>query len=135
MEKPTCDEVMEVYKKTFELMRESAKKEDLEDVSEEFETLCIEFKDCGKKFCIAISDEGEMSILEEPLANPDCTITTDVGTMHDLAMGTTNEVKAYLSGKIKIAGVSPLKIQKLLPKLGPLDECYKKALEEVQGED
>lgn len=131
MRKPTCGELPEILRKTFELMAKKANKDDLAVVRENFKTLCLNFKDCEYKFYVVISEEGMVVPDEKPAGRPDCIILTNVETIHDLALGKISETKAYLAGNLKISGVSAIQMKTLLPKLGPLNECYTTVIDAV----
>ena len=134
LEKPNCEDLPKVYRTLFELLNDRADKEDIAEVAEEFDTLTIHFKDCDYKFHVKLTEEGEYEVVEELEGRPKCMIITDSETLHNMFLGEIDAVKAYMAGKIKFRGVSSLKMQKLFPKMGPLDECYREALEKVGGD-
>jgi putative sterol carrier protein len=133
VEKPTKEEFPLVMEKTFGFVGDLTPKEGLAALSDVVETICFEFPDYEKKYFLTVNSEGELTRSTEPPKKVDCTITMNSDTLHSLMTGKTSETSAYMSGKLKVKGISPLKLQKILPKLGPLDEYYEKAIAEVKG--
>ena len=132
--KVSCDIVPKLYKKTFELLAEKIDKENVSEVADILETLAIELKDCNYKFYLKFTDEGELIFMEEEPEEVDGIIITDSQMFHKLALKELNEVRAYMTGKIKIEKISPLKVRDVLKKLEDLDECYREALESLEEE-
>ncbi len=134
VEKPGKDEFPLVLEKTFGLLKERASKEKLAEFSEDIEILCFEFPDVDKKIFLEISDDGDMTVGTEEPGKVDCTVSMNSDIAHSILTGEKSQTAVYMTGKLKIKGISPLKFQKLYPKLGPLDECYEEAVSEVRGD-
>ncbi len=132
-EKPTGEEFPIVMGKLFEHMKGQTIKENLIEFAKSVNTLCFEYPDLGKSFYLTVSPEGELIQSAEAPEKVDCTVSMSTDTNHSIMMGETTQVKAFMTGKLKIRGINPMKLQQILPKLGPLDEYYKKALDEVRG--
>ena len=128
-EKPTKEEFPLVMEKVFGYMKDQTPKEDLAEFAKNVTALCFEYPDLGKSFYLMVSPEGELSQSTEAPEKVDCTISMTSDTHHAIMAGETSQVKAFMGGKLKISGINPMKLQQLLPKLGPLEEYYKKALE------
>ena len=130
-EKPTEKDFPAVMEKVYASIESQTPKEDLVEFSKSIKALTFEFPDVGLSFHLSIGDDGLLTQLSEPPEKVDCTISMSSETNHALMMGETNETKAFMAGKLKIGGFNPMKLQQILPKLGPMNEYYKKALEEI----
>ena len=80
------------------------------------ETMQFTFPDLRRDFTLSIAEDGSATLTEQTVSQPDVKVTTSSDTLAGIVDGTVNPIKAYITGKLKVAGQMEdlLRLQKLL---------------------
>ena len=126
---PNAQQLQMVMPQAIELLSRKLKPEQIREIAQVFQTLSWDFKDCALQVYLLLDEAGEIRYVPDISAMPDATVTLDASTLHDAAYGKTTFGLAFVMGKLKIKGISALKLTKFIPLLEPFLESYREAWE------
>ncbi len=130
---PGAQSFPEVMQRTIQLVGRNAPKSVLQELAEVFRSLRWDFQDCGLQIYLLVDQAGDISCLREWQGPVDSVFSMDAATFHQAAYGKTNFGAAFLMGKLRIEGISPLSLSKFTPLLKPFLDSYRQACAEFHG--
>jgi putative sterol carrier protein len=126
---PDALQLKSVMQKTIELLGRKLNSEQIKEIAQVFQTLCWNFKDYDFQGYLLLDEHGQIRYLPSLSSEPDATITLSTSTLHDAAYGKTTFGTAFVMGKLKVKGISALKLRNFIPLLKPFLESYREAWE------
>ncbi len=120
-----------VMHRTIRLVGANVPRATLQKVAELLQTLRWEFKDYGVNLYFLVNNNGSVDCATEWSGKVDGVITMNASTFHDAAYGKANLGTAMLMGKIRIQGISPIKLGKFNSLLKPFLDSYRQACGEL----
>ena len=130
---PTGKNFENVLKETIERVNKKLTQAQIQGLAGAFQTLYWEFPDLSMAMRLIVTKQGlfpsfPTSIVEEPHMR----ITTDSSVLNDAAFERTSFGIAFITGKLKVKGLHPLKLRKFIPLLKPFLESYREATENAK---
>jgi hypothetical protein len=116
-----------IMQRAMELVGEKIPRAHLQEVAKIFTVLCWDFRDLQRHVYFQVSPAGEVCCPEA--ASAQTTVTIDSRVFHDAAFGKTSLATAFFLGKLKVQGISVLKLGKFTPLMKPFLESYCEACE------
>lgn len=131
----TQEQLRPILRRAIELLNEKLAPEQVRQMAAAFRTVCWEFKDVDVTMYLVL-DGAEPAIRFAPSieGDPQMAIGMESATLHDAAWERTSFGAAFISGKLKIKGLHPLKLTKFVPLLKPFLASYREAEEEFHGQ-
>ncbi|PKB66903.1 MAG: hypothetical protein BZY81_06055 [SAR202 cluster bacterium Io17-Chloro-G4] len=117
--------------RTIQLVGINIPRTTLQKVAELFHTLLWEFKDYGIQIYFLLNDQGNVDSTTEWSGQVDSVVTMDASTFHKAAFGKANFGAAMVMGKLRVQGISPLKLGKFTTLLKPFLDSYRQACGEL----
>ena len=126
------EELQNALRRTVELLNEKLDAPQLERIAAAFQTVRWEFDDLAMAVHL-VSDQSGPGLRFAPSVdgNPSITIGMSSTTLNDAAWGRTSFGTAFITGKLKVKGLHPLKLSKFAGMLDPFLASYREAREEV----
>ena len=120
-----------VMRRTIQLVGTTVPRTTLQKVAELLHALRWEFQDHGVKIYFLVNDQGDVDCATEWSGQVDSVITMDASTFHKIAYGKANFGAAMVMGKLRVQGISPLKLGKFTSLLKPFLDSYRQACGEL----
>ena len=128
---PSGEQLEQVMRRTIELLNGELTSDQIRHMASAFRSVKWESSDVGTIVYLVMDDTA--SVLRFPSTadeGPSVQIRMDSNTLHDTAWGRTSFGAAFISGKLRVSGLNPLKMTRLISLLKPFLSSYKKAEEE-----
>ena len=126
------EELRNALRRTVELLNQKLDAPQLERIAAAFQTVRWEFDDLAMAVHL-VSDQSGPALRFAPSidGNPSITIGMSSTTLNDAAWGRTSFGTAFITGKLKVKGLHPLKLSKFAGMLDPFLASYREAREEA----
>ncbi len=128
---PGPQEFTGVMRRTIQLVGTNVPRSSLQKVAELLHALRWEFTDYGVDIYFLVDDDGHVDCATEWSGQVDSVVTMDASTFHKAAFGKTNFGAAMVMGKLRVQGISPLKLGKFTTLLKPFLDSYRQACGEL----
>ena len=132
---PTSEQLQEILRRTIELLNNKLDPKQIRQMASAFPTVCWNFTDNNVTIFL-VFDNAEPSIQFAASIEGDSKMVIDMEskTLNDTAWGRSSFGTAFITGKLKIKGLHPLKFTKFVPLLEPFLASYREAQEEYYGQ-
>jgi len=123
-------EFEKVLKETIERLNKKLTQEQIQGLAGAFQTVCWEFPDQSIKMILIINKHNPSIKYATSIdGKPQMSISTDTSVLDDAAYGRTSFGIAFITGKLKVKGLHPLKLRQFIPLLKPFLESYREVME------
>lgn len=131
---PNPEQLWPILRRAIELLNDKLAPELIRQMAAAFRRVRWELKDVDVTMYLVL-DDAEPAIRFAPSieGDPQMVIGMESATLHDAAWGRTSFGAAFISGKLKVKGLHPLKLTKFVPLLKPFLASYCEAEEEFCG--
>jgi alkyl sulfatase BDS1-like metallo-beta-lactamase superfamily hydrolase len=126
---PSKVQLKSVLKRTIERMNHRLNPEKIKEIAQVFQIFCWNFKDKNQKAYLLLDKKGVIKYATRFDGEPDAIITLDSIILHNAAYNKTTLGTAFVMGKLKVKGISALRLRKFIPLLKPFLESYREAWE------
>ena len=130
---PVAHTFLAVMERTIHLVGRNVPRHTLQQVAEVLHALRWDFRDVNVRVYFLVNDAGEVSCHSDWPGPVDSSIAMDAVTFHDAAFGRANLGTALLMGKLRVEGISALKLGRFTSLLKPLLDNYRQACAEING--
>ncbi len=119
-----------VLKETIERLNKKLTQEQIQRLAEAFHIIFWEFPDQSITMHLVVDKHSQSVKYATSIdGEPQMRISMDTSVLDDAAYGRTSFGIAFITGKMKVKGLHPLKLRKFIPLLKPFLESYREAME------
>jgi putative sterol carrier protein len=130
----TGEELQNILRRTVELLNDKLDPPQLERIASAFQTVRWEFNDLDTAVHLVSDQAGPALRYASSIeGEPSVSIGMSSKTLDDAAWGHTSFGTAFITGKLKVKGLHPLKMSKFASMLDPFLASYREAQEEANG--
>src|SRR5262245_26154201 len=129
---PSSDRFRRVLARAIVLLDGVVDRDQLRALADASEAICWDFPDVGwQAWLVVRRDPPGLSLQPAAHERPGLTVIMDSAVLHAAAIGETSLGTAFINGRLRVRGLSPLYLARFVKLMDRLLESYRAALEEV----
>ncbi|MGQ0635367.1 MAG: SCP2 sterol-binding domain-containing protein [Planctomycetaceae bacterium] len=129
---PSADRFRRILARTIVLLDEVVDHRQITALAEASATICWDFPDIGWQAWLVVRRNPPGLLLQAANHDsPALTVAMDSAVLHAAAIGETSLGTAFINGRLRVRGLSPLFLARFVRLVDPLLSSYRAALEEV----